>query len=340
MDSWILKNAGNLVNEPFSENIESPTQVKVKVSHLLLTEYDALLYSGSLETAYPRVIGRTAIGIVTEAGENCYGLERGTRVFFEPTRACGKCLPCKNGEFRECADIQYAGKDFDGFMRDFVVCEYNEVSPLPDSVDNLTALCIENAGIAENIYNKLNLTAGQRVAIIGGNYYGNVMAQVLQYHKVIPIIIDNTPANLERAKKCGIFHAFAADDEILENVKSATMGKLCDAAIYCATSELPISICSRIVGNDKSIVLTSSSVKNLSIDMRSIIEKNIKVFGVSNAYGFTDSVINMLTHGAVNIDLFERQVLTDFDPAAILDATANNAATVRSGKLIILKMVL
>ena len=35
MESWILKGVKNLVNEPQSVNITSPTQVKVKVSHLL-----------------------------------------------------------------------------------------------------------------------------------------------------------------------------------------------------------------------------------------------------------------------------------------------------------------
>ena len=80
------------------------------------------------------------------------------------TSSCGMCYNCKSGKRDNCDEIQIAGRDFDGFLRDFVVCEYTDVSPLPDSVDNLQALCIEMVGIAENIYDKLNLSAGQRVA--------------------------------------------------------------------------------------------------------------------------------------------------------------------------------
>ena len=80
MDSWILKGVKNLVNEPQTVNCISPTQVKVRVSHLLLTDYDEILYNGAIELNYPKIPGRAAVGIVTEVGENCYGVEKGMRV--------------------------------------------------------------------------------------------------------------------------------------------------------------------------------------------------------------------------------------------------------------------
>ena len=43
----------------------------------------------------------------------------------------------------------------------------------------------------------------------------------MQYHKVIPIVIDNNPGNLEKAKKCGIYYSFTADDDLVSNVMDA-----------------------------------------------------------------------------------------------------------------------
>ena len=133
MDNWILKGVKNLVNEPASVNITSPTQVKVKVTHLMLTNFDEVLYNGGIEVSYPKIPGRAAVGIVMEAGESCYGIEKGTRVYLEPTRACKDCLPCKSGKPKECITVQSAGKDYDGFMRDFVVCNITRspLSPIP-----------------------------------------------------------------------------------------------------------------------------------------------------------------------------------------------------------------
>ncbi|MDE7329956.1 MAG: alcohol dehydrogenase catalytic domain-containing protein [Clostridia bacterium] len=339
MESWILKGIKNLVNEPQSEAITSPTQVKVKVSHLLLTQFDELLYDGSLRVDYPKIPGRAAVGIVTEAGEGCYGIEKGMRVYLEPWRACGECLPCKSGKGKDCNSFISAGRDFDGFMRDFVVCEYNEVAVLPDSVDDYHALCIENVGIAENIYDRLNLSAGQRVAVIGADFNGIITAQVLLYHKIIPIIIDNNPANLDRAKKYGIYYSFPADEELEANVMSATSGNLCDAVIYCATSRLPLSLASRLVGNGKTLILSCNSVISANLSANDILSKNLTVTGVSHSYGYTDAVINMLVHGAVNIDAFEREILTEYDPSAIFEENLVNPA-VKRNKLTILKMII
>lgn len=339
MDSWILKGVKNLVNESQSVNITSPTQVKVKISHLLLTEFDEMLFNGDVAVNYPKIPGRAACGIVTEVGENCYGLQKGSRVYIEPTRACGNCLACKSGKEKNCTKIAVAGKDFDGFLRDFIVCEYNEVAPLPDSVDDFHALCIETVAIAENIYDKLNLSAGQRVAIIGGDPSGILIAQILMYHKIIPIIIDNNPTNLEKAKKCGIFFAFTGDDDIDANIMSATSGNLCDAAVYCAASRMPISFASRFVGYDKTLVICCNSAINASLPARDILDKNLTVIGVTDAYGYTDTVINLLVNGAVNIDHFEKEVLTEYNPAAIL-AEKSTSPSAKKSKMTILKMIL
>lgn len=338
MDNWVLKGPNTLVNEQSSTNITSPTQVKVKVSHLLLTNFDTQLFTGAAEPNYPKTIGRAAVGIVTEVGENCYGIEKNQRVYFEPTRPCGKCFPCLSGKPKKCTSVISAGKDFDGFLRDFVVCEYGDVAPLPPSVDDIKALCIEYVGIAENIYDKLNLSTGQRVAVVGADFIGSIIAQVLQYHKVVPIVIDNNQAHLDRIKKCGIYYAFTANDELIDNILNATSGHLCEAAIYSGNSGLPLSLSTKLVGRGKTVVISSIAAVTAPMDARDILAKNLTVFGVSDAYDYTDAVINMLIHEAVNIDLFEKEILSSYDPVALLKERCAN--TSQKGKMTILKMIL
>lgn len=339
MDNWVLKGVRNLSKEPLETATISPTQVKVKVTHLLISNFDAMLFSGDIATKYPRTLGRFALGIVTEAGDMCYDVKKGDRVYLESARSCGVCYNCKSGKRDLCDDIQIAGKDFDGFLRDFAVCEYTDVSPLPDSLDNMLALCIEMVGIAENIYDKLNLSAGQRVAVVGADCLGNIIAQVLQYHKVIPIVIDNNPANLENVKKCGVYYAFPADDSVIENVKEATSGNLCDAAIYSSDSRLPLSLPSSLVAKKKTLVLSGFTSLHSAVEAYDILEKDLTVFGVTSAANYTDSVINMLMHGAVNINCFEKEVLSQFDPVTLLTERSENLSASNKSKLTVLKMI-
>ena len=339
MDNWVLRGVRNLVKEAGEAQEITSTQVKVKVTHLLVSNFDALVFNGDIAMQYPKTIGRFAIGIITEAGADCYGVKKGDRVYLESALPCGECFSCKSGKGDECTEIKIAGKDYDGFLRDFVVCDYNAVSLLPDAIETAPALCIELIGIAENIYDKLNLSAGQRVAVVGGDALGNIIAQVLQYHKVIPIVIDNNPSNLERARKCGVYYAFPADDDAVQNVAEATNGNMCDAAIYTTDSYLPVSLTARIVGKQKSIVFSGFSTIRNSIAVKDVLEKDLHIYGVTNAAGYTDSVINMLLHGAVNFDHFDKEILTQFNPVQLYTEKCENILVTHKGKMTILKMI-
>lgn len=339
MNNWTLLGVKNLKNNTTGHLDVGPTQVKVKITHLLISNFDTLVYGGDYKAEYPKTLGRFATGIVTEVGEKCYGITKGERVYLESTRSCGKCYSCLSGKRDKCENIQIAGKDYDGFLRDFAVLEYTDVAVLPESVDNVLALCIGTVGIAENIYNKLNLSAGQKVAVIGADFMGNIIAQVLQYHKIIPIIIDNNPNNLQRAKDSGLFYAFPSDEELDEKVRGVTSGNMCDAAVYSSASRLPLSLPTRLISKCKQLVLTGFTSTHNQLDATEIIEKSIDVSGVMYEYNYTDTVINMLVHGAINIDGFEKEILTKFDPVSIFKERYESILSSNRGKMTILQLI-
>jgi threonine dehydrogenase-like Zn-dependent dehydrogenase len=338
MDNWVLMGAGALNKQLQTETSVLPNQVKVRISHVLLSNYDALLYSGDIKAAYPKTIGRIAIGIVTEVGSECYGLEKGARVYLQATKACKTCLHCKSGDFTECENIKVAGRDFDGYLRDFVVCGYNEVAPLPDSVDDLHALCIENVALAENIFDRLNLSAGSKVAIVGGGFFGSILTQIALYHKFVPIVIDNYKQNIDRLKHSGVYFAFGADDDLLANISDATSGTLCDAAVYTSCCKISPSIPANVLAKKKDMVLGGFSGLSMNFDCQPLFEKGLRLYAVSDGLGYTEAAINMLVHGAINLDCFEKEILTEFDPATLLKERLDNIAS--ASKMTVFKLIL
>lgn len=329
---------GNLENQPQKETQISPTQVKVKVSHVLLSNYDAFCYTGAKEISYPKTIGRFAIGIVTETGEACYGVEKGARVYLNAVQPCGKCFNCKSGNRNDCEHVMNAGDDFDGFLRDFVVCEYSDVSVIPDSVSDMHALCIEHVALAENIFDSINLSAGKRVAIVGGGFLGSILAQVAMYHKLVPVVIDNYAQNIERLKRSGAFYAFYADDYLFTNVSNATSGDLCDAAIYTTCCKLPPSVPASVVARRKDLVFSGFCPMSLNLDMDFLFEKNLRVYAATDGFGYIETAINMLVHEAIDLSNIEKEVLTEFDIPALLTARAEAAAY--SSEMTVLKLIM
>lgn len=338
MDNWVLIGPKMLEKQNLGEQTVGATQVKVRITHVLLTAYDALAYTGKTKIAYPKTIGRVAVGVVTKTGESCYGVKEGARVYLNAVRPCGKCYACKSGNRGECNTPKVACNDFDGFLRDFTVCEYSDVSVIPDSVDDLSALCIEFVALAENIYDKLNLSTGSNVAIVGGGFLGSVLAQIALYHKLVPIVIDNYTQNIERLKKSGVFFTFPADDSLAANIESATSGNLCDAAIYTSNSRLTPSVPASVLARKKDMVLGGFSTVNFALDAAPLFEKNLRVYSVSDGYGYTEGAINMIVHGALDLSHFQTEILKEFDPASLLSEIAEKALL--SSKMTVLKLVL
>ena len=338
MDNWVLLGKRTLENQPQVETKINPTQVKVKVSHVLISDYDAFCYTGVKEVDYPKTIGRFAIGIVVEAGEMCYGVEKGARVYLTAVYPCGKCFACKSGNKNECEHVRMAGDDFDGFMRDFVVCEYSNVSVIPKAVDDLHALCIEHVALAENIFDNLNLSAGERVAIMGGGFLGSIIAQVAMYHKLVPVVIENYPQNIARLKRSGAFYAFYADDMLGVNINNATSGDLCDAAIYTTQCKLPLSVSSNVVARRKDLVFGGFCDMRHSLDMGFLFEKSLKIYAITDGFGYIETAINMLVHGAIDLSNFEKEILTEYDLPELLSARAE--ASSYASEMTVIKMVM
>lgn len=338
MDNWILTGPRTLTRQPQTEMEVKSDEVKVKITHVMISNYDALTFSGELPVRYPKTPGRFAVGVVTDAGDKVYGVEKGARVYLKAARPCKKCLHCRSGNPSECENVQIAGRDFDGFLRDFAVCDYKDVAPLPDAVDNMHALCIENIALAENIYDKLDLSAGSKVAIIGSNFTACILAQVATYHKYVPIIIDNHQQNLEKLRRYGVYFAFMQDENLEANVADATGGNMCDAAIYTPCSRLNPNIAARVLAKNKTLVLGTFSPIDFKLDALPLLERNLHVFAVSDGYGYTEGAINMIVHGAVDLNMFEQETVSDCDPALLLNKKPEDVP--HSNKMTVLKLIL
>ncbi len=338
MDNWVLKGPKTLIKERQTQSEITSTQVKVKITHAMVSNFDAQVFTGILKADYPKTLGRFAVGIVTEAGAECYGIQVGDRVYLQPARCCNRCIRCKSGDEDECANVQLAGKNFDGFFRDFAVCEASDVSVLPPEVNDSLAISIETVAMAEKIFDELDLPTGSKVAVFGGGLTGTVMAQVAQYYKYIPIVVDNNASNLERAKKFGLYYTFPADDELTKNIMDATGGQMCDAAVYVTSSKLNATLPARVVCKCGTVVYTGFSMATFAIDARDLLERNVRCLAVTDGFGYSGAAINLLVNNAVRLDMFEKEIISDADLPSLLLARLDGSAP--TGKIMIIKMVL
>ena len=294
MKVWQLTYPHNLQHVTAPDLKLSENKVKVKVTKALLTESDVAVYSGAVKVKSPFIPGRFAIGQVTEASEDSF-IRRSERVYLAGTTE-DECAP---------DGLKIAGETTDGFYRDFVLAGVDDVYPLPTSVSDEAAFLIDAIAQAEHVIDEMHIDVGQHILVIGGGLYGNILCQILIYHRAVPILADNNPERLARAKRSGIYYTFPNDDTLKSRLLEVTGGKLADGAVYLAfANRCEPSVMFPLVKRDAYVAYCSMTNKPLHVNLEYAIKNNVTVKGITESREFVSTAINLLANKAVNFSEF------------------------------------
>lgn len=294
MKVWQLTYPHNLQHVTAPDLKRTQDTVKVKVTKALLTESDVAVYSGSVKVKAPFIPGRFAIGQVTEAEEDSF-IKKGERVYLAGTTE-DECAP---------DGLRVAGETTDGFYRDFVLAGIDDVYPLPTSVTDEAAFLIDAIALAEHVVDEMHIDVGQHILVIGGGLYGNILCQILIYHRAVPILADNNAERLARAKRSGIYYTFANDDTLKSRVLEVTGGHLADGAVYLAfANRCEPSVTFPLVKRDAYVSYCSLTNKPLHVNLEYAIKNNVTIKGITESREFVSTAINLLANKAVNFSEF------------------------------------
>lgn len=312
MKIWQLAYPHNLQHVTAPDLKLTDDKVKVKVTKALVTESDVAVYTGATKVKAPFIPGRFAIGQVTEANEDSF-IRKGERVYLAGVTE-DECAP---------DGLRIAGETVDGFYRDFVLAGVDDVYPLPSSVSDEAAFLIDAIAIAEHVVDEMNIDAGQHVLILGGGLYGNILCQILIYHRAVPILADNNAERLARAKRSGIYYTFPNDDTLKQNVLNVTGGKLADAAVYLAfANRCEPSVLFPLVTRDAHVAFCSLTNKALHVNLEYALKNNLTITGITESREFVSTAINLLANKAVNFTEFPFRSFREEELPEILDKYA------------------
>ena len=302
MNVWKLTAPGKIEHTETENPAREEGKVRVRVTRVFLNGTDAAIFDGTIGTHRPLIPGRYAVGMVAEEGGVSY-LPKGTRVLLHAV-VDAPDTGTKKKDFSE-DDFLLCGRTADGYLRDLANLPPENVTALPDSVNDEKALLLHHVALAKAAADKLGVRKGQHVAVVGANLLGILLCQLLIYQQAAPILIDAEPERLEFARSCGIYYTMAADDTLLDNVANVTGGRLVSGAVYLASSRrndssIPFSVCAQ----HANVVLCGFGEK-ISIDFAIPFRKQLSVFCVTHRSDNLESAINLVVSGAVDVSPFD-----------------------------------
>lgn len=329
MKIWKVLSPKVLTEEERPDAVSGETQAKVKVTKLLLSDADLRNYSGALHPKYPLVPGMFAVGVVGEAGAGCTAVEKNTRVYLHDTLPCGQCEHCLAGDAENCMHPRTAGMNSEGFLRDFVVAEEANLSPLPSSVSDEEALFVGVVSACEAVVDKLDAPKGTHVAVFGAGTFGNILSQLLIYRQAVPVLIDGSEEKLAVAAQCGIYYTLKADDALEENLLRITGGRMAAASVYCSFCGVPPETAFDMTANGGNVVFAGFAFPDMQAKLNVAQEKRLTLSAVSNDLTNYGTAINLLVNKAINIAPFR---IRTFPVSEIGKALAESAEALEKGE--------
>ena len=237
--------------------LEHPADAVIDVSLAALSGTDRHFINDPAAGLLPgTVIGREAVGVVNEVGEQVRNLVPGDRVVVCPAIACGNCVYCRAGYHAQC-DGTWPGRQhtgpallgappalggLPGVCADKVRIPYANVSliRLPDEITDTEAVLLadiwSSAWFAAHL---AEISSGDTVAVFGCGPVGLAAiacAQLLGASRVIAV--DRHTERLHQARAMGAEIIHAGEEAPADTVLALTGGIGVDRAIDAAGGTL------------------------------------------------------------------------------------------------------
>jgi L-iditol 2-dehydrogenase len=275
-----------------------PKDVLVKVRATGICGSDVHGMDGSTGRRIPPIVmGHESAGEVAALGSEVTDWKVGERINFDPTFYCGECPYCLRGETNLCDNRQVPGVSCNEFRRNGAFAEYLVVPArnlyrLPDNLTFEQAAMVEPVSVALHGVNLLNMTPGDRVAVVGTGMIGFLIVQVLKAKGAGEVIaVDIDPKKLELAISMGA-----------NSGCTSTAGMELDCAIEAVGITATVDIALRSVRKGGKVSLVGNMSPKVEIPLQILVQREITVFGSCGSQLDYPESIELIASGAVKVD--------------------------------------
>ncbi len=290
---------------------ENEALIRVKAAGICGSDLDRVMKTGTYK--FPTVPGHEFCGQIAYIPDNTEGFKIGDKVAVAPILPCYKCDNCQQGKYGQCINYNYLGSRTDGGFAEYVCAPVKNLIKLPESIPYSVGAAIEPAAVTLHGIMRLNIQAGDTVAVLG---CGTIGLFAIQFAKImgagIVLAMDIDDERLTIAKQSGADLLFnAKDPHVISKMKEAA-GEI---NIVVETAGVSITQIQSIelVKTHGQILYLGTAHKDVSIPPHTferIVRGEISITGSWNSFSAPfpgrewSSVITYLTQGRLELEAY------------------------------------
>lgn len=254
-------------------------------------------------TFYPVVQGHEYSGVVMAVGSEVTVCKPGDHITARPQLVCGKCNPCKRGQYNVCEHLRVQAFQADGAAQDFFVVDDDRVAKLPEGMSLDYGAMIEPAAVGAHASNRTDVK-GKNVVVSGAGTIGNLIAQFCIARGAKNVLItDVSDLRLAKARECGIKHTLNITQKTLkEAAKDLFSEEGYQVGFEVAGVEVSIRSLMETIEKGSDIVVVAVFAKDPALSMFYLGEHELRLIG-SMMYRHEDylTAIDYVNKGIVNL---------------------------------------
>lgn len=254
-------------------------------------------------TFYPVVQGHEYSGVVMAVGSEVTVCKPGDHITARPQLVCGKCNPCKRGQYNVCEHLRVQAFQADGAAQDFFVVDDDRVANLPEGMSLDYGAMIEPSAVGAHASNRTDVE-GKNVVVSGAGTIGNLIAQFCIARGAKNVLItDVSDLRLAKARECGIKHTLNITKKTLKEAAQELFGEEgYQVGFEVAGVEVSIRSLMETIEKGSDIVVVAVFAKDPALSMFYLGEHELRLIG-SMMYRHEDylTAIDYVSKGIVNL---------------------------------------
>ncbi len=296
-------------------------ELLVEVERVGICGTDVELYTGEMAylgqgvTHFPIRLGHEWAGRVIAAGSESDADWLGKRVTGDTMLGCGRCEYCLRGVHHVCPDRFEVGirDGWPGALAEQTLVPTRFAHVVPENVSITSAALVEPAGNSLRAVWAADLSAGDRLLILGSGTIGLLAAQLALAHGIEVHVAGKRPRSLELAQQLGVPHVRTFDS--LGDADADGFDAVIDAT---SLADGP-ALAARLVKPHGRMVLVGLSGTPSLVDTRDLALKDVTAVGILSASPGLAGAIAELASGTVVPDAIVSEVVSLEDVPDRLD---------------------
>jgi len=242
-------------------------------------------------------------GVVMAVGSEVTVCKPGDHITARPQLVCGKCNPCKRGQYNVCEHLRVQAFQADGAAQDFFVVDDDRVAKLPEGMSLDYGAMIEPSAVGAHASNRTDVK-GKNVVVSGAGTIGNLIAQFCIARGAKNVLItDVSDLRLAKARECGIKHTLNITKKTLKEAAQELFGEEgYQVGFEVAGVEVSIRSLMETIEKGSDIVVVAVFAKDPALSMFYLGEHELRLIG-SMMYRHEDylTAIDYVSKGIVNL---------------------------------------